>query len=402
VQGVLPVISRPTVEWETGDGILGDVCHPSWWPADLLTVNPGTLVVVPGQFRCTVEGSGAGTQRLFHRLDLELLTSTSPDRTPPTAGPLELRGVDGGVEIAFPATDASGIGRIVALALRADGSLTSHPVPVPDANAGTYRSVFPGLTADDELVVQVADNAGNVTTLTGRGANQRFLQVHAATPVLAEAGLPTAFTFEVPGWDELTGPVSYLWWFGDGATASGTVEGPTTTVEHSYAPGFGGGTATVRVWDADGSTGTADVEVLALPRCDPTGDVSAGLEWGDFELCRVSSADDRLTFTLSFAAPVSPLGSYRVEVNPSPGSRNPKTVQLRYDPATGQVSGPSSLQVEEAFGGRVLHYRVTTRDLGARGAIEWRASVQAGIPGSPSDGIIDRLPDSGWLSWAPG
>ena len=134
VEDVTPVITRPTMEWEQGTAELGDTCRNSWWPADLTSVAGGTLVVIPGQFRCT--GGTTGTQRLFDTLDVELTTSTSTDRTPPQVGPLDIRSVDGQLELSFPAADV--ISQIVPLILHA-GTITSGQVIDPTPQDGVYR-----------------------------------------------------------------------------------------------------------------------------------------------------------------------------------------------------------------------------------------------------------------------
>ncbi len=410
-----PVVTRPTMEWEQGTGNLDGVCHDSWWPADLTTVNEDSLVVVPGQFRCRDATTGAGTQRLYDTLELDVLDPVSSDDfTPPSAGPLELRGVGSAVEVSFPASDLNGITRIVPLVFDvATGEMRSvdeiGPVADPE---GVYTVVIPDVTAHEEFVIQVVDGENNVTTLTGRGANLRYLQVDADSPVTPDNGLAT-FSASLTGWDAAVGDIEYIWYFGDGTTTSGVLRDESFDdqgrfhVDHTYAEGWDGGTATLRVWDGDGAMGTVDVQVEAdgngLEVCDVLGDItSPDLAWGDLVGCAVTEVDGVLSFSVGLAAPVANDGSYRIEVDTAPGRKKPSISQFKYEPETSSWTGPSSLVVTESDDRLVLTFTVGAREIGWKGGkLAWRAFVQSGVPGSSGDGIVDRYPDAGTVSWSP-
>ena len=401
VTGFEPMVTRPTVEWEQAAPELGATCRNSWWPADLTTVTDGGLVVVPGQFRCTgtaPDGSTRGTQRLYDELTVELTGSTSADRTPPRAGPLDIRSVDGQLELGFPASDASGIARIVPLVLH-DGTISSVQAVAPSVQDGTYR-VLVSAPPGAEIVVQVVDGAGNVTTLTGRGANLRHLPVTAPSPVLVTPGAETMFRATIPGFATAVAPVQYLWDFGDETTASGMVTGTDLVVPHTTAdPLWTERTATLRVWDADGATGTVDVRVIR--RCDRSGD-AYGNGWADLVGCGVQVTGGVATFTVRLAEPVSAAGSYRVEITTGTGKKQ-VTTKLKYDHANASYSGTKSLVAGTADGGYAVVYRLDVADL-ARGqlaGLRWFAEVQSGISGVPTAGFVDRMPDVGALSWTP-
>ena len=404
VADVLPVVTRPTVEWETDPdaSLLADQCRDSWWPADLTTVRDDALVVVPGQFRCESATPGLGTQRLYHSLDLEVLGATTAypeDWTQPSAGPLTLRSVGGGIEVSLPASDASGIARIVPVVIDpATGRVTSvSVVPADPASTAPFVVQLPGVTSAQELLVQVVDGANNVTTLTGRGANLRYLDVQASASMLTAPTGAVTFTATLSGWSGLTGPVSYRWDFGDGSTESGLVTSSTFTTQHAYPDPWTARTATLRVWDAGGATGTVDVHVST---CDPLGDVPAGAGWADIVGCGVTLDGSTATFTLRLAEPASASGSYRVEITTGSG-RKATTTKLRYDHANASYSGARSLVAGVEDEGRSVVYRVAVSDLGVRNltTLDWMAEVQSGLPGEPTAGFVDRMPDAGLLRW---
>ena len=246
--------------------------------------------------------------------------------------------------------------------------------------------------------MQVVDEAGNVTTLTGRGANLRYLPVDAASPILAEAGTSTSFEATVPGLDDAVAPVQYLWDFGDGTTASGIVTSDAFAVPHIYTDQlWTGHVATLRVWDADGATGTVDVRVIR--QCDEIGD-AYGNGWADLVGCGVEVSGGVATFTIRLAEPVSSAGSYRVEISTGTGKKQ-VTTKLKYDHANGSYSGAKSLVATAADSGYAVVYRLAVADLGVRNLTEltWFAEVQSGISGVPTAGFVDRMPSAGALRW---
>ncbi|HET6615132.1 MAG TPA: dockerin type I domain-containing protein, partial [Dehalococcoidia bacterium] len=280
-----PVIARPQQEWDV-NAQEPQVCLDAYWPSVFTLVNSlqtrsGLLqkaVITPAQFRCT-SGSAAtvtGLERVYDSLQLDALRSTSSDFEPPELATGGLRIVDdgtGNLRTIVDATDDSGIAEIVAYVLQNGQLIVATTGPL--SGAGPYTLDIPvAATEDARLVVQIVDGAGNVTTLTGKGANLRFVRVDAGPDQTVDISgaatiSGTVFNFS----DIIADPVdvSYVWDFGDGtwdggllaldgiAQPSVTVDGSgnaTFSVNHQYDPNTAGIIiATLTVFDGDGGVG---------------------------------------------------------------------------------------------------------------------------------------------------
>ncbi|MCU0308526.1 MAG: hypothetical protein MUE51_12310, partial [Thermoleophilia bacterium] len=167
-----PVSFRPIVgesaqepERTIGDGV---------FPAAIATVTgpavpgsgPARLMLVPGQFREPVPGTGIGTQRLFTKIAGEVLGSDdATDFAPPG---IETVRVTAAREIEV-ATEG-GATRVVALVrpLGGLGRVTWTRRDLTETSPGVFRSA--ALDADPvQYIVQAADAAGNVGVASNKG-----------------------------------------------------------------------------------------------------------------------------------------------------------------------------------------------------------------------------------------
>ena len=149
--GFDPVIVRPTNEWEAAVRE-PSTCLSSFWPSELGGINTlevrgalqRTLVVTPGQFRCTSGGAATvtGLQRLYQSISAEVLRCTSADSVPPTIASVRLRD-SGGVVLSVTANDSSGIARIIVLRLL-NGVMTPFTVNPGGATSARSRSTSAG------------------------------------------------------------------------------------------------------------------------------------------------------------------------------------------------------------------------------------------------------------------
>ncbi|MBI4329103.1 MAG: hypothetical protein HY685_04470, partial [Chloroflexi bacterium] len=275
-----PVIARPTIEWEQNVSE-PQTCLPAFWPSQLASVNTldvgggllQTLVVIPGQFRCTSEGAPTviGTQRLFNSLALELQRSPSSDFEAPIITSLDAQqGEAGALALTVRATDPSGISRIVVLVINeALGTLTSLEPGFSEGAPGAFTLTIPE-PGENTLVLQVVDGAGNVAAATGKGANLSVITLAAAAEATVNENSPITLSATVTNFASLTGPVSYSWEFGDGAFATGQTADGTIAAVHTYPDDNPTGTpsdeyvTTLKVTDAAGGIGTANTVVTVL------------------------------------------------------------------------------------------------------------------------------------------
>ncbi|MBI4338611.1 MAG: hypothetical protein HY680_01515, partial [Chloroflexi bacterium] len=451
--GVDPVIARPTIEWEQNP-LEPQACLPSFWPSDLASINSletagglaQTLVVVPGQFRCTSGASPTvtGVQRLYTALTFALLRSTVEDFQPPTVSSVDLRAVnETTVALTVNASDPGGIAQVIVLRIS-----TGDVVPVtltlssPLPTSGQFTLELTNLGQGEALVVQVVDGAGNVASATGKGANLSAIRVDAGIDQAFAAGIPTTLRSTVYGFEGLTAPVSFLWDFGDGSFAGGVLEAThpaiqeftvaggdlTFAVSHQYSvsggPPF---TATLKVTDANGGVGLDDVLVVLCS--DSIGNGSGATRPdSDLAACSVATTATTMTVTVLVAGPITDLlgtddqedVQYRVRLDIGTYSVDPLTgartlvskmpdglydVQLRY--LRGQVTGLSSLVVTPVIQDNVvvgLAFTVDLADIGRASGdhvypIQWSSETQVGLKATSEVGISDNMPDSGLFGY---
>ena len=204
-----PAISRITNEWEERATEF-EVAASGFWPSEpglVTTIQRPTgydqaFLAVPAQFSPTATTPEVvGTERVWSYLEAEVLRSSAPatgseDWTPPSVLGYDLWMTGGKVTLSVDARDASGISRIVALVMGANGMSTpvggdhSFGNPgVPNGPGGRYEVTFDPAGVDPaalSLMIQVVDGAGNVTTLTGKGATVHLLPTGLRNPGFEE------------------------------------------------------------------------------------------------------------------------------------------------------------------------------------------------------------------------
>ncbi len=423
-----PVFARPTLEWEQLGGETQE-CQGGFSPANVGRLNSleskgvltQTAVVVPGQFRCTsgLAATATGIERLYNSLSFDLRRCASTDLDAPTIGGIDLRSIDATtVEVRVQASDTSGIARIIVLKV-SNGSITPTELDLtqPLPTSGSFKINVSGVGLADELLVEVEDGACNVSSDTAKSAGLNFIKVDAGPDRLVLPGTATTLTSTVANFTNLTSPVSFLWNFGDGSFLNGllapdnmrtvnvtvdTFGTATFSVQHTYAPDARIPlTATLKVTDAAGGIGVDDV----VFRCDPVGDAASAN--GDLVGCGASNTATTVTLTVRVDGVIS--NDFQYRINLDVGTFNSKTktykqppdgitdVQLKYN--GGQVTGLPSLQVVKD--GSELRFTFNMADLGLKvgNRIQWFAETQGGLPGVPTAGKIDDMPDSGFFSY---
>jgi hypothetical protein len=401
-----PVIALPNQDWLLDDAE-AQVCLDAFWPSIPVTLNsvdPGgggaqALVVTPGQFRC---GSGSaatvtGVQRRYTELTLELVYDTPPanpdDSEPPTVSEVSLSGSAGGsVNVTVDASDVSGITTIVLLKY-SGGVITPIEVAQPATNPFTIN--VPNVSSTDDIAGEIVDGAGNVAYFTAKGSGGftslavDLLAPPPATPdpIFVSPGAPTTFQLSVADFSSLDEPF-YTIDFGDGQHGSGPVTASTITFTHTYGAGTEfPTTATVRVMDAAGRLGSDTLTVRLL--CDPTGDaVHANV---DYVTCDVTTTATTMTISVQVVGSIDASSQYRVDILTAT-----KNAQLKYD--NGQVTGPLSSLVVTQVGTSQLDFTFSLQEVGlttSGSELRWSAEAQRGVPGEPSVGFADRMPDSG-------
>ncbi|MEO6397590.1 MAG: PKD domain-containing protein, partial [Tepidiformaceae bacterium] len=425
--GFNPVIARPSVEWEK-DPTEPQVCYTGFWPSELFRVNTldnavgalqQTIVVTPGQFRCDSPAGAEvkGTQRLFQSLGWETLRSANSDVTAPSLSDLDIGPSSNPalpvalqistVDPVVGAVQPSGISRIVVLRISpagGSGSVTTIAdqsfTPVP---SGTF-SINIASPANDRLIIQIVDAAGNVGVYTAKGPGLRILNVELG-PDREYGVAPVIFTANVnPAGESLVEPVSSFWDFGDGSTATTN----TSTTSHTFPPAQPQYTVKVRVSDANGGIGFD--RVLVSNYCwDPlgdagfSGDATISAAQADFVGCSVSNDTSKLTITLRTAAPLTNgtattfPARIRYTVSVAVGNGPSKNLSYR----EGSATGLKSLVV--TLSGDTISFTFDQKDVGWSPGkqLTWFAETQGGVPGAPGAGTLDRMKDSGTFSYGP-
>ncbi|MFC1899139.1 hypothetical protein ACFLXP_02270 [Chloroflexota bacterium] len=246
-----PVITRPTNEWELITEEI-QLLPPSFWPADLVTINTlesesefiQTLVVIPGQFLATGtttspdgESQIIGTQRLYHDLEIRLTYSSSNDYEAPIVNGIDLSTTETGVNVIVNASDTSGIDQILIHQYNA----ATHEI----TQVGSYSTTTPSQGESfnisindpgaDSLIVQVIDSAGNVAIATGKGANLSLINVEITSPdEPTQENTTVTLSAEINDFANLTKPVFYTWDLGDGSFAHGQSVDGSIMVDHIY------------------------------------------------------------------------------------------------------------------------------------------------------------------------
>ncbi len=270
-----PVIARPTNEWEQNTEEF-QIGFRSFWPSELATITNletegeliQTLVVLPGQFRCTSAPNMTvtGIQRLYSDLTFELLRSTlDNDYEPAVVSSIDLS-IDGTTTtVTVAASDLNGIARIVILQFDEDAGQTSVAADFTPGDPSADEFTIPiEELGDDTLIIQVVDGASNIASATGKGANMSAIEISAESAVTVDENSQVTLQATLPGFANLTPPVFYIWEFADGYFASGETTDGTITVEHTYPddnPSSGTPSddfvTTLKVTDSNGGIGNA-------------------------------------------------------------------------------------------------------------------------------------------------
>ena len=396
--GFDPVINRPTNEWELNPAE-PLTALPSFWPAQAGALNNlalangmlQSLIVTPGQFKATtVSGIPVrGIQRLYSNLSLELMRSTSNDWQPPVINSVDFRGVnDTTVAVTVNASDPSGIARIVVLRI-SNGSLSPTSLvlnsPLPASGAFTLNVPF---TAGDTILVEVVDGAGNISSATGKGATFSVIKVDASIDQVGAPGQPVVLRAAISGFETLTKPVSYLLDFGDGTFADGQTTVANFTVQHTYASAIRQATATLKITDAGGGVGVDKVLLIFDASSDigaisSNGDLVGGSAWID---------STSMTIVLRVTGLITDDFQYRVRIEAPTGSAH-----LRYD--GGKVTGLPGLTGSAT--GNQLTLRFNLADLGLRSGdtIQLYTETQDGVKATQGAGNVDRMPDTGSITY---
>ena len=413
-----PVISRPSQEWETSV-TEESVCVNALWPSIPVTLNAlegasdQTVIVTPGQFRCTSGQSDAvtGVQRVFTNMSIELSRSTSLDYDAPTISEVDFRdNHDGSLTINVDAVDDSGIAKIVLLLIR-DGEVVATTYDNLSA-VNSYSLDVANFISDTKVVIQVVDGAGNVATWSAKGVNVRIIQVVAEGSSLYSPLAPTTFKGVIPAYNDVlrnSDSMFYRWAFGDGTYAFGrlakdgmptdnvTVEADGSAwfvVDHLYATN-NNLVAELKVTDEFGGVGIDEVEMTACgDPIDPTGMYPNH----DYVQCATTNNSTEVTITVKVAGVIEDGVQYRIALDyqGSAGDQNPDgkaDVMLKYQ--NGASTGIKGLVVNQV-GSSMLEFTFDLAGKGWKGnSIMWQAEVQDGIAGAAAAGFEDTMPDNG-------
>jgi hypothetical protein len=420
--GFDPVITQMVQDWGS-DIPESSTCLNAFWPEELVkssVVNNGNqqLIVVPGQFRCDPAISTdtvMGTERLFTSLSVNVLRSDSSDTQPPQVSGVDIsRSANGDATITVHATDGpsgSGIAKVVIL-IYPNSCANLDTCTVTSVSSEGLSVPIVGL-GDQKILVQVIDGAGNVTTLSGKGANMQGIQVDAGPDIFFYPSSPVTLTASVLGLGDPLPPgrdFTYTWDFGDGGNTSGKLNGnPTFSVQHQYTSTS---TATVKVTGNDGGIG---VDQVTLSACgDPNdsanpGDFLYGYGYLDYTGCDAdNSSSTHVSLFVTTAGPISATSQYRINLDIQSSPHNPvpdgkADIMLKYQ--GGSATGLQSLVVTptnfDANGQpHTLEFDFDLADVGWTGTyFDWYAETQDGVSGKKSAGFNDVMPDTEMLRY---
>jgi hypothetical protein len=402
--GFDPVITHTTYAWGDREREEQQVSLDAFWPAQLAIVNTletgdgliQTLVVSAGQFRSTglnSDGDVEGIQRLYTNLRFQLLRpdpesdpSVLEDYQPPTVNSIDLSlAEDGTINVAVEASDASGTSRIVVLTL--NGGINS-------------KSWYPGdpwpINVPDQIVIQVVDGAGNVATLTGKGANMRVIPVDVGPDRSFCVNSPTTLTATIGNFNPLLSPYFFAWDFGDGTTQTGLVDSATFSVQHTYsdsAPLLVA--ASLKVTDANGGIGVDEVVLQQIWDVEGDSIGTAGVSLPDADLIGgcVSNDADTMSIVLRVAGEITDEYKYRVKLY----TENGDVYHLQYN--DGQVTGLAGLQAVPGVGAITFTFSLADIGLGSGDYIQWESEIQAGVKAAGATGKVDYMPDDGTFGY---
>ncbi|HET8944706.1 MAG TPA: hypothetical protein VFO59_07985, partial [Dehalococcoidia bacterium] len=179
----------------------------------------------------------------------------------------------------------------------------------------------------------------------------------------------------------------------------------TFSVQHTYPAGIPTPiTATLEVHDSAGGNGSDETHIV----CDPSGD--APQTGGDWIGCGSSNTSTQMSIAVTVAGQVVDNFQYRINLDVGKYNTKKKKYEglpdgivdatLKYN--GGQTNGAPSLTVQKIGTSQLLFkFNLTDFNLSTvspRNQLRWYGETQAGLPGEPGAGQIDRIPDSGWFT----
>lgn len=223
-----PVYFRPTVDQSSmePEPAIGVTFFPAS-PLSIPPVLPGsplgqTLVVVPGQFRDAVPGTGIGTQRLFTHIAATVFYGDGSDFQPPTIVSTTATPGVSGTTITVVVAD-NDVAEVLVLwrALDTFGAVVWMPVSLASGDGGTTWTAVIGVPASGiQFFSQARDTSGNVASSFNKGGDFNTAAAGNGSPVLVVLAVPTF----VNGWYsgvveivDITGGQGTLFYGVDGA-----------------------------------------------------------------------------------------------------------------------------------------------------------------------------------------
>jgi hypothetical protein len=225
-----PVYFRPTVDQSSiePEPLVGEAHFPAS-PVAIPPVPQGsgigqTLVVIPGQFRDPVAGTGIGTQRLFTRVAGTVNYSASTDFDPPTIISTTVTGTTVEVVVQGAGNDIDAI-TVLHRPLVAAGPVTWTLLPlIRVTGTNRWTGAVPG--SGLQYFSQVRDMAGNVASSFNKGGDFNTASTAATSPVTLTV---TSAQLIVNGW--YTGAVNVAVSGGQGPTYYHSVDGSAFVAE---------------------------------------------------------------------------------------------------------------------------------------------------------------------------
>ena len=181
--GIDPVYARPIVDNSTAEPELpfADVAFPakiqSLVSQQTRSGPKASAVLVHGQFFSddTPDAKGAGNQRLFTRVDLDVLRSNGTDRVAPRYDAIDAVVLPGPGIVSFsadvvdlPGEDAANVARVL-VAFRDGTSSTWRFLDLSHGPGASWGGTAPVSGTQIEYFMQAVDASGNVAVSTNKG-----------------------------------------------------------------------------------------------------------------------------------------------------------------------------------------------------------------------------------------
>ena len=382
-----------------------------------------SLVVQPGQFRCTngadrrnPDGTANpdylvnGEFRIWNSLNLDLLQpidgASDEDLKPPVVIQQDLVRIPGTDDVIATlvardeastdtqgnAVAASGMREIIALVYTDDvaangtggipGVATAYSLAASDDVPVEF--ILPD-AFDKQLSFQYLDKAGNITSKTLKGALLRAIDVSITTSIINQGGV-TEIRVEIDDFTSLVAPYLTID-YGDGTTEVIELDDPslctfsgdscTIVILKEYGNITGSITIKVEV-RASGAIGSDEKTISACS--DTAGDTD--VFGADIIGCSVSADGTKLSIGLLIDEALSPDIQYRLNL--------PQTnTQIKY--ADGATTGPNKVKPTATASGNVITFTFDAGKLGWDGAspFEFQFETQSGVKGGQGQGFID-------------